>query len=175
MSLCHAIISSGTIAFNFKASLNNGGGYQCYNINRATSTGQYPSSVIQFSDNTGSYSHMLSDIVVKFSYPSGKTSAVYYGGSRYSVCSGWSSLSYWPTSFNTYADSSTTCNYMSSTNCLSLSAGFIGVWIMNTCGSCSCADYRTYTGQLQIIGFSTNSVINAAKITSPTCSFPLSN
>lgn len=162
---------SGTIAFNFKAALN-GGGSQCYAINGAVSTGQSPSVVMKFTDDTGSNKALLSDMVVKFSYPS--QASVYYGGSSLSVCSGWSSLSYWPTIFNTAAPSSTTCNYLSSPNTFSLSAGFTGVCIMNTCGSCRCTDYRTYTGQLQIIGFSTTSAVGAATIASPACSFTLS-
>ena len=171
VSLVILIKYSGTIAFNFKAALN-GGGSQCYAINGAVSTGQSPSLAIKFTDDTGSRRDFISDMVVKFSYPS--QASVSYGGSSYAVCSGWSSLSYWPTSFNTAAPSSTTCNYLSSPNTFSLSAGFTGVCIMNTCGYCRCAAYRTYTGQLQIIGFSTTSAIGTATIASPACSFPLS-
>ena len=161
------ILCSGTIAFNFKAALN-GGGSRCYAINGAISTGQSPSLAIKFTDDTGINTAFLSDMVVKFTYPS--QSSVYYGGSSYAVCSGWSSLSYWPTRFNTAAPSSTTCNYLSSPNTFSLSAGFTGVCIMNV----MCTDYRTYSGQLQIIGFSTTSAVGPATIVSPACSFPLS-
>ena len=135
------------------------------------STGQSPSLIIKFADDTGSNRHFVSDMVVKFSYPS--QSSVYYGGPSGNSCSGWSSLSSWPTSFNYYA-SSTTCNYMTSPNTFGLAAGFTGVCIMNSCGSCSCADYRTYAGQLQIIGFSTSSAVGPATIASPACSFPFS-
>ena len=165
------ILFSATIAFNFKASLY-GGGSQCYAINGAVSTGQSPNLVMKFTDDTGTNSYFVSDMVVKFTYPS--QASVYYGGSSSNVCSGWSSLSSWPINFDTAAPSSTTCNYLSSPNTFSLSAGFTGVCIMNTCGYCRCADYRTYTGQLQIIGFSTTSAIGTATIASPACSFPLS-
>jgi len=152
------------IAFNFSVSLN-GGGSQCFAINAATASGQAKSIGVSFV--TSSSTRSLSDFGVKFLL--GSTQYIYSSN----VCSGWTSLGSWPSSFNNYASTSNTCNEMWSQSSLSsLSAGFTEVCVVNTCGACSCADYVNFAGQLKVFGYSTTTALSTGTLYNPRCAVP---
>eukprot|EP01036_Dinobryon_divergens_P035185 gene35185-45570_t len=137
------VSNSGSISFNFIVSLN-GGDSQCYTINPATVTGSTTSIDVSFTDDS---SHWISDFTVTFLI--GSTLYAFAGGNN---CGGWTTVSSWPTTFDTAPISSGICN--SFRNILNVAAGF--------------------TGQIQLNGYSTSTPLGAGVAPFSACSIPFS-